>query len=789
MITKRFTIYTKFQKILLGMADIVQGAVGLTIITIILIAMFVSQKELSIWNIIVGLGGIIGLIDVIINKVLKSNNAFLHKVLINFFRTKMVFFKQTPMQAEVCSWINAKILNKAGILIYGKTNVGKTSSIFIYLSQYTKNKDLLHQLNWTESIIYIDCKNNKNEILNFFSYKGKYFKNNMFEKTLIVVDNLELMGKTFFENLLQIVNSTTGTFILLVDAYQLNDDFNNKLEQKYLREDCISLISNSDHFKESYINLTSDEKIIFLIIYYVSLSVTLIPIKDIFNIVNGEFSFIRFRMKLNTLSRKGLIKKFPFDRNYILLTNRINILKEQQLFWDTAQNSEAISKMLNNSNKFPESAWLSMIHLSYEQLSKLDVNKKETLFSNALTCGNYFMLHKTLQDELIYCPVKERLFLYELGTLFFYNNMQDQAFKNYNRLINETISDKVKYATMLRIIEATHGDINFSTIQNINNYLSALTSRNNEYELYAKYWMLHIESERGNFCINEFNNLLFALTSSEDLQYTNDIQIEIIKRCYTDIIRSSHILYREPSNSIITEFLSFMDKNYDKAMCQYYKNLYVDANTLHYIQLLKDILCGGNCKDTYDKAVAYYNAAIQNGTERQKSVKACEIKSIDLQLFDPQNMIKFEIYQEKIENYLSNAEINKVSVHVAYCKTLLAKLYMVKNLQDTEYFVAIHRKINNSTIKAYLRESKSIYQKYQNEYGVIRIEFLENLYNFATLTSEDDRNKSMQKISNIVENHQEYQREKDILDFLQNDGKSSRMSVISIIKAYPIIMQ
>lgn len=43
-------------------------------------------------------------------------------------------------------------------------------------------------------------------------------------------------------------------------------------------------------------------------------------------------------------------------------------------------------------------------------------------------------------------------------------------------------------------------------------------------------------------------------------------------------------------------------------------------------------------------------------------------------------------------------------------------------------------------------------------------------------------------MSDISELHQEYQREKTIVNFLKNNY-SSTMSIISIIKAYPIIMQ
>jgi hypothetical protein len=466
----------------------------------------------------------------------------------------------------------------------------------------------------------------------------------------------------------------------------------------------------------------------------------------------------------------------------------MNVAKNQKIFWNTQQNIDAILSVLKNSDKFPESAWLSLVRLPYEQLLQQDIKDRGLLFDNALKSGNYITLYKALQEELTYCPIKESVFLYEAGTLYFYNSYQKEAFEKYNKLIDRESSNEIKYATMLRIIESTHGDVNSLTIQNINKYINILSSYNDRYALYAEYWTLHIESERGNFNLEKYTYLLDKLTNLKEIEQTNDIHIEIIKRCYTDVIRSFHILKRLPTEKLKSNFLDFMSENYDKTMYQYYKSLYVDANALHYVTLLDDILKGRDCQDTYDKAIEYYKVALINGMENQKSVSACELKRIDLELFNPENISNFQTYQEKIMKFLSNAEINKVSVHVAYCKTLLAKLYIVENIQNMDYFVNPNKKTNDSNIKTYLREAKEIYKAYQNEYGIIRIEFIENLYSFVALSKEDDFYKAIKKMTDILEKHQEYQREIDIIDFLKKNG-NLRMSVISIIKAYPIIMQ
>ncbi|MFG6320064.1 MAG: hypothetical protein K1W41_00375 [Lachnospiraceae bacterium] len=791
MITNKFTIYTKYQKLALSIIEIVQGVVGLILTTFVFIALFVNQnmREVDIWFIIMGIAGIISLVELIIRKTF-NKHSFLYNLLIKRFKKNISLFPQTKMQAEVCSWINTKIQNGKGILIYGKADIGKTSSVFIYLSQHTKDKDLLQKLNWVESVIYIDCKNNKSDVLDFFCNDDKSLSNIMYEKSLIIVDNLETMGKTFWENLLYIINASTGTFILLADANKLDNAMYDSLEAKFIRDNYSLSVDDASltKFKYNYESLNDNEKTIFLVIYYLSLSMTLIPINDIFSLVKQNCSFFRFRLTIYALLHKNLIKTFPFDSSYFILADRINVVKNQIIFWDTEHNLNAIFQILHNSDRFPESAWLSLIHLPYKQLSMQNTKQREILFSNALKCGNYVTLYNALYEEINYCPQKESIFFYEYGTLCFYNSHQDLAFEKYNQLIEKGNNDDVKYATMLRIIEATHGDVNVLTTQNINKYINILKSYNNRYALYATYWMLHIKSERGKFSIEEYLDLLKGLTDLKDIETAFDIHTEIVKRCYTDIIRCSHILQLLPSKTLTSDFFKFMQANYDKTMVDYYTALYVKANSLHYVTLLDEIVNGRNCQDTFDKACSYYEIALRNGIEKQKSVSACELKYIDLKLFNPENLNEFSNYQTKIMKFLSNAEINKVSVHVAYCKTLLAKLYIVKTLQSNDFYVTTNKKEKNSNIKSYLREAKKIYKEYKNDYGVVRIEFIENLYLCATLGNKVDIDKLIIKMSDISELHQEYQREKTIVNFLKNNY-SSTMSIISIIKAYPIIMQ
>ena len=795
MISKKFTIYTRKQKVIFKILDTVQAIFGLSITGLIVWAMFITQNSINIWTIIMGVAAIISLVDIVIRKTF-NKGSLLHHLLLKLYKNNIALFPPTSMQAEVNSWITARIRNGNGILIYGKPNTGKTSSVFMFLSKDTKDIELLRNISWSENIIYIDCKNKKSDILEFFNVTGKNINKELYEKSLIIVDNLESMGITFLETLLNIVNSSLGKFILLSDTSSLDNDLYDTIERKCMRNNCTLSISeySSRSFNDIYEKLTDSEKKVLLVIYYISLSHTLIQVNDIHAIFGKDIGFLKLKFIISSLLRKDLIKYFPFDHTYILMAKRVDMANYNAEIWETQQNLEAVNKVFLNSVKFPESAWISLVRLPYAKIRQIRIEEKEKLFNDALKIGNYDALYKVLFDELTYSPIKENIFLYEAATLYFFNSEQENAFKKYNILIEQEDSIDKQNRIMLRIIESTHGDVNSATQSNIKFYLEKLSNDNYEYQLYSKYWMLHIETEKGNFLLQKYETLLKDLTGYKDKAQEQQIYLEIVKRCYTDIIRSYHILKGSLPSLILSDFIMFLNENYNEniSMINYYNSLYVKANTLHYIDLLNNILDYKSCQKTYDCAVIEYTQAIVSGYENYKSVSACELKSIDLKIFLSDNISEFQEYEAKIKTFMSNAEINRVSVHVAYCKTLLAKLYMIQNLYDNEYRRISNRKMKNSSIKTCLREAKKIYINYHNDYGIIRIDFLELLYKISLISDRNELESAIKKMTDILEKHQEYQREMDIIRFYQNilnSNESFGMLATSILKAYPIIMQ
>ena len=792
MISKKFSVFTPRQHKIYKISIILQIIIGILFIIVAIIALLFYYWT-GIFNInyffafFIGLLGIAGIIDDTY-KIIKNKDPIIYRFVYKHFSKDKYIFSPTQIQNELCSWINKKIYNSRGILIYGKEYTGKTTSVFMYLAKYIKQDEIFNKIDWIESIIYIDCKSNKEEILQYFDSED-YLKD--FENSLIIIDNVEKMGEVFLTNFFDFTQSSLITFILLADINEIDKKSCNLINLKKVNDNNVIKLRYEDtyRFEKTFSKLQSIEKTILLIIYYMSLSVTLISIENIYKLLKNQYSKTTLKKSVKTLVKEGLIKPFPFDIDYYLLINQRAIMNKQDIFWNTEENTNAIMILIANNNIYPESAWISYIHLPYEKITEIEQNEKNTLFINALKCGNYSTLLDELQNELTFNPRKETFFSYELGTLLFYNSSQKNAFEKFNYLLTNINNNEIKFNTMLKIIESTHGDVNIYTRKNINQYLNILSNIEN-YNLFAQYWELHIDSERGVYNINKYLSLLDKLLKLQLDNLKTDIYHELIKRCYTDIIRINHILFKRPNKRLCNNFRKYLTLNYNETLKTYYDFLYLKANTIHYIDLMSKVIDGENFENTYNEAKKYYQNAINLGVQHKKSVTACNLKYIDLRLFELNNLNDFYFYEKTINNFMINAEINKVGVHIAYCKTLMAKLYMVHSLNDEEFLISPSNSKFFIFIKNCLHESKKIYEDFKNEYGIFRINFLFNLYLISVFPN--DRLLYIEKIDDILQTHLEYHREHEIMHSLKNmidNRENIHMYIRAIIKIYPIILQ
>ena len=81
MISKKFTIYTKNQNMIFMILDVIQAIFGISITAFIVWAMLVTQNQIDIWTIIMGIAAIISLIDIVIGKTF-NKHTFFHNFLL-----------------------------------------------------------------------------------------------------------------------------------------------------------------------------------------------------------------------------------------------------------------------------------------------------------------------------------------------------------------------------------------------------------------------------------------------------------------------------------------------------------------------------------------------------------------------------------------------------------------------------------------------------------------------------------------------------------------------------------
>lgn len=803
MIINKFSIFTKGQTLGLKIINIFRLIFIISVILLLVISVKNTQN-INIWYIFIGIASIASLIEITIKNT-ANKKFFLFTLLLKSFRYTGKILEPTSMQTEICLWINTKLKNRESIFIYGDINYGKTISVFTYLSQYIKNEKILEDLNWLKHAVYIDCKNNKNDILDFFNLEFKDIKHKQnYETFLVIVDNIEAMGQIFVNQLLSTIQSSLCPFIIIADIIEMDiipfrgisEISINKIEKSLYIKSNDNVV---EKFTRNYNILTYDAKVVLLLIYYLSMSTTLVSTDNLIKLLRNDnvcYKRKKFKSIIKHLCHYKFIKKFPFNPDYVLLINRQLIIHNQEYFWQTEENFSAIMSIVDHSKDFPESAWLAFIHLSYNKLCVINSKKSEErkiLFQSAITCGNYYTLFQALENELVFCPLKEKLFLYELGTLSFHTGNQKKAFENYNRMLKEISDNDYKMVLMLKIIETTHGDVNELTRKNIDNYLSKLKQFGEPYSLFAQYWELHINTERGKFDLPAYTQLLSKILELKNSNDFSEIKLELTKRTYTDIIRCNHIVYISPTDKFINSFLTFMKNEFANSIYTYYDALYAKASLLHYITLMDNLLSGKDCKQIYFDANLQYCKAISIGYQNVKSVSACELKYIDLQLFDPNNSKHFSDYETKINKFMSNAEINNVSVHVAYSKTLLAKLYMVRNLLDEELYLSSEKQQKAmKDIYLLLEEAEKIYKNYNNNYGIIRIHFMKSIYKIAFNQSVEDVNSIIKNMTAVLKSYDDYGREHTIISAIaaMNSVEGcSPMFISSIIKAYPIILQ
>ncbi|MCR5636245.1 MAG: hypothetical protein K6F76_03575 [Clostridiales bacterium] len=734
--------------------------------------------------------------------VFKKKKSYIFRI-INAVSSKKTLLSKSNMsinsvQLKLCERISGSNDKTGLIYVYGKKNKGKTTGVIFLLESLLLNNNYIDNSNIINTFTYIDCTNEKQGIIDYFYINSNVLDRiKKFENKLVVIDNVECLGKAFLEDNINLFSSKKSVFIIVEDTNSdvglLDDnDTNYALHICNFNKSVFSMIKSID-IKSMISNMNSHEKRVLYALYLFSISYSFVN-KNVLSEILG-YKKREFNKIYKIIQNKNLFVDFPFNDSYCFcyrkseLRNVNNITTIQD-----AEYSYVLDKFIKSDLLDSEIKWLCLIRSSFQKVSCYSNQYRLDLFYKALYNGDY----KKLYDELAFATKdderKGKLFLYEKAYLSFYLGKHLEASKIYRTMISNCSNANHKKTLMLHIIESSHGNPNSINMKMIGDFIKELKLHSDLFSVFAEYWEVHINSEKGIFNPSKLSKIRSKLQGNLQGIDNNTINIgnSIIQRTFTDEIRINHILGNNEMLRLYSEYVDFLNTCSD-AMKEYYSNLYIEANHIHYILLLNSIL--NIEREEYDleelikTADEYYNKAINCSYADEKSRRAARVKQLDLCCF--YNDFNVDEAVSQINVFRIHSQINSVGVHEAYCETLLMKMLIIDSCNIDNYNGFNFNESKMKDIYMHFQKSVEIYNAYGNEYGVFRSRFIILLFELL-FSTKDSTEKVIKKLVDLIGNHINYSKEKMIVECLYRKIKEqsiTKMQLISLIKAYPIILQ
>lgn len=798
MIIKNSNLLGKKQKklilIISFVIDIIIVASMVAIIVITCNSTYIEESNNIFVLIILSILGSISIIDIIDIKRNKKSIAYsISKKFLKNVNTKNILpFNLNSTQQVFCETVFGMKDKSRYIYVFGKCNKGKSTAILYLLDGFSQNIDDLNEIPWINNFTFIDCTSNKKEILDYFLMNDPVnTRIRQFSNSLIVIDNIEHLGKTFFEENVGLFSSYKSLFIIIEDTkddlplYKL-DSNNRCLLVSDFNSNVIGIKPIVNLF-ENLKKFNSTERKVFFSLYFLTYFSEFAYIYDVINII--KINKISLHRALNKIKELAIYIPFPFNTKYYYCSNRNYIKKIDNLLYDFSEYQTVLEMFVKSSSTNAECRWLCFIRSNDDIISNMPKDKKRALFHKALYNGKYFELYNELSNCIKNEHKKEKLLLYEKGFLSFYIGNHKNATAIFSELVNTFDSTNEKKEMMLHIIESSHGNPDSNNMNLICKFIGEMQAQNDFYSVCATYWKKHIDTEKGIFKPTAFSNLRKNIRSFP--YCNNSLYRSIVHRCFLDEIRCCHILGNHPSNQFLSEYISFL-KSCSQARNDYYLNLYIEANTMHYVEIIDTMLSDNySSEDLFDltkTAEVFYNKALSSTYSDEKSKRATKIKLLDLCMI--YNDFDYEDTVNQINLFNIHSQINDVQVHEAFCETILikAKILNPSNLSDEYrliYSNNLFKEIHNHFEKGYM-----IYQKYGNYYGMLRLDFLMLL--FDLLKSGFSGENCVERLIKFKEECYKYPKELRIVEYILDRYKNnlcSTMLILSIIRAYPIILQ
>lgn len=670
-------------------------------------------------------------------------------------------------------------LENKTVLISGQKGTGKSECAnFILKKMYSKINDIHGLLKY--KFYYIDFFNDSLNATKDFNG----LQNSDLNQSIIILDNSNEADISIIPKIKALNNSNNCCIILIEE----NNNFFQKIffskeDLDFYRltfEELIptkeSILKNLARKRKTFNVL--QKKILFTCKYFY----------DYYNIFS--WNNIKNALKLSSaqslegrkyvkrLIRKGIIEYFPLNTKYMRFSSvcESNYIDEFKLYDEKLYN-EILFNLYNNEKK-DEVKWMSMIDLSFENIVKIDRNDRIQLFNKAISFGNYNKLLKNLLQHANNDD-KKNIFSYEFGMLYYYNGKFSSAFEYFKKVNYISKSD-----LSLKLIETMHGKKNLEIKESVNDSLNFLKNQGNLNAIYAKYWEIHINSEKGVFDLNELDFIRLKLSKINNGSVTLE---SFLERCITDELRFLWIL-GEDNENLFNEIKATYDKVFkNKNSFTYYESLYFRAGNLHYKEIPLRIWIKNDLDNLEKKlynAKKYYDDAINSSFEKNKSKMAAKAKRYDLMLM--YNNYE-QMYLDDLIAFKNNAIKEEIDLFIAFSDCLLAKGEILK-LMEYDELIPLEKDIN--AIKDKLANSTKIYREYGNYYGVKRNKFINILFDMLLNFNSTHQN----EFNDLFEELKCFKNEcdsleKEYISKLMRYRDLRYIDVINTLRYYPIILQ
>ena len=768
-------------------------------------------------------------IETIIYKLINKyfSDSWIKYQLINLYNSNHI----TPYKSQVKiihDYIENLDKNENNLFyITGDDNSGKTTVIMLLFDQCINKITLYKQIN--KKAVYL-CKSYSDKQIESFITKyllGKYKNNYIFIDDIgdmPQISQIKLWDRIIYPiiesniccaKVITIISNRNNPFFnnhilfntdhkpYIVDGSSIsniNKEFSlerkfffkkHNIEDLYLKNIFNNIIMScgEEVIDKLLSNDDSDIKSLFVCFIVASRYSKLVNIEIIKRIYKQlGFNLKAFITNIHILINSKIIYIFPFLNKHIYIDRQItnyflNLYRKSDVYLKVISLYD--NNVLNASEK-----WLNdcentlLLHKEYSKQS----------FIEAFNLGNFNYLLNNLNDILLLDKQYHYDFSMELGYLNEKVGNRQQAanyLKTYIQKSTNVIDKQLSYLLLFEIQH--HYDPDLSEIIKISNSKDAFVN------LQGKYWIEHINIEKGEF---NYDRLLGIVTKYSEIENKNSINYyHVLRRMFSDLARV-YFLHGRINISMFNQFKKSMEaSNLKEHHIEYddFYNLLVKAHYLHYdlifqLGFYRNLV--HNCDDKYGEnpnlndvlniAIAEYSKCEFNFRKYgDKAWITVSIRKNELLLCSNVQIIKIldDLYSLRKQFAENDNDLHLAFIECVICKAEFINYYL-NYLEHSEK--SIIKKCRES-----LNNGFNIYKNFGNHYGMYRIDFIRVFIDFFSDLQNIEKQTAISKFKSALQGLMDinYYREYEMINFILDMKNINSDLILRFFKYYPIISQ